>query len=134
VTILSATFGYDSKADVKIAPESYTLDYALLNGPGIPDIQLDLLLDYRKNANMYPEFQKYLEESNVSVLAAWGKNDIVFPPIGAELLKKDVHDLEIHLLNMGKFPLGADSVTLISLIINFMNRKVLPLVHMVWML
>lgn len=108
----------------QIAPESYTLDYALLNRPGIPDIQLDLLLDYRTNVAMYPEFQSYLRQSNVPVLAAWGENDIIFPPIGAELLKTDVQDLEIHLLDAGHFLLETDSITVASLITSFMHRKV----------
>lgn len=108
----------------QIAPESYTLDYYLLNRPGIPDIQLDLLLDYRTNVAMYPQFQSYLREANLPVLAAWGANDIIFPPIGAELLKTDVQDVEIHLLDGGHFLLETDSPTIAGIITDFMHRKV----------
>ena len=108
----------------QIAPESWTLDYYLLNRPGIPDIQLALLLDYRNNVAMYPEFQSYLRKSNVPVLAAWGENDIIFPPIGAELLKTDVRDLEIYLLDAGHFLLETNSPTVADLITDFMHRKV----------
>jgi pimeloyl-ACP methyl ester carboxylesterase len=118
------TIGTPAKQLSQIAPESYSLDYALLNRPGIPDIQLDLFLDYRKNVDMYPQFQQYLRESNVPVLAAWGKNDIIFPPIGAELLKKDVKDLELHLLDAGHFLLETDATTVAGLIVDFMRRKV----------
>lgn len=103
---------------------NYILDYFLLNRPAISDIQLNLLLDYRKNVEMYLEFQSYLRESNVPVLAAWGKNDIIFPPIGAELLKTDVQGLEIHLLDAGHFLLETDVTTVASLITSFMRRKV----------
>src|ERR1700752_2311621 len=40
-----------------IAPESYTLDAALLERPGKKDIQLDLFLDYKSNLKLYPTFQ-----------------------------------------------------------------------------
>ena len=42
-----------------VAPESYTLDQALLERPGVIDIQLDLFLDYASNVKLYPTFQKY---------------------------------------------------------------------------
>ncbi len=42
-----------------VAPESYTLDAALLARPGNVDIQLDLFLDYANNVKLYPKFQEY---------------------------------------------------------------------------
>jgi pimeloyl-ACP methyl ester carboxylesterase len=108
----------------QIPPESWSLDYALLQRPGNGDIQLNLLLDYRKNVGLYPEFQRYLRKSTVSVLAIWGQNDIMFPPEGAEMLKNDVKDLEIHLLDAGHFLLETESRTAAQLIIDFMRRKV----------
>ena len=43
-----------------IAPESYTLDTALLQRPGNKEIQLDLFLNYASNVKLYPKFQEYL--------------------------------------------------------------------------
>src|SRR5882724_464721 len=40
-----------------VAPESYTLDSALLARPGNDEIQLDLFLDYASNVALYPDFQ-----------------------------------------------------------------------------
>src|SRR5262245_1386721 len=42
-----------------VAPESYTLDVALLARPGNDEIQLDLFLDYANNMALYPKFQAY---------------------------------------------------------------------------
>ncbi|MGC2213997.1 MAG: alpha/beta hydrolase [Silvibacterium sp.] len=39
-----------------VAPESYTLDAALLERPGNKEIQLDLFLDYASNVKLYPKF------------------------------------------------------------------------------
>jgi len=46
----------------RIAPESYTLDAALLERPGVREIQLDLFLDYASNVKLYPKFQAYFRE------------------------------------------------------------------------
>src|SRR5215467_8287399 len=42
-----------------VAPESYTLDSALLSRSGNDEIQLDLFLDYASNVALYPKFQEY---------------------------------------------------------------------------
>jgi pimeloyl-ACP methyl ester carboxylesterase len=43
----------------RVAPESYTLDMALMERPGNKEIQLDLFLDYASNVKLYPTFQEY---------------------------------------------------------------------------
>ncbi|TKA63390.1 hypothetical protein B0A49_10817 [Cryomyces minteri] len=67
-----------------IAPESYTLDQALMDRNGNKDIQLDLLHDYRSNVPLYPSFQEYFRKSQVPLLAVWGKNDQIFAPEGRQ--------------------------------------------------
>jgi pimeloyl-ACP methyl ester carboxylesterase len=63
-----------------VAPESYTLDTALLERPGNKDIQLDLFLDYASNVKLYPAFQDYFRKAQPPLLAIWGKNDPFFIP------------------------------------------------------
>jgi pimeloyl-ACP methyl ester carboxylesterase len=58
-----------------VAPESYTLDTALLERAGNKEIQLDLFLDYASNVRLYPKFQEYFRKSQPPLLAIWGKND-----------------------------------------------------------
>jgi pimeloyl-ACP methyl ester carboxylesterase len=86
-----------------IAPESYTLDAALLEGPGNKEIQLDLFLDYASNVKLYPQFQEYLRQSKPPLLAIWGKNDPFFIPAGAEGFRKDIPKAQVRFLDTGHF-------------------------------
>jgi pimeloyl-ACP methyl ester carboxylesterase len=72
-----------------VAPESYTLDSALLTRPGNDEIQLDLFLDYASTVALYPRFQDYFRKNRPPTLAVWGKNDPFFLPAGAEAFKRD---------------------------------------------
>ncbi|KAI9677888.1 MAG: hypothetical protein M1829_002385 [Trizodia sp. TS-e1964] len=87
----------------QIAPETYNLDWALLQRPGEFDIQLDLFKDYATNVKMYPEFQAYFRKSQVPLLAVWGKNDLFFIPAGAEAFKRDLKNAEVSFLDAGHF-------------------------------
>jgi pimeloyl-ACP methyl ester carboxylesterase len=86
-----------------VAPESYTLDTALLERPGNKEIQLDLFLDYASNVKLYPRFQDYFRKSKPPLLAIWGKNDPFFIPAGAEAFRKDLPDAEVQFLDTGHF-------------------------------
>jgi pimeloyl-ACP methyl ester carboxylesterase len=88
-----------------VAPESYTLDSALLARPGNDEVQLDLFLDYRSNVARYPEFQAYLRTHRPPTLAVWGKNDPFFLPAGAEAFRRDVPEAEVHFYDTGHFAL-----------------------------
>jgi len=88
-----------------IAPESYTLDQALLERPGIIDIQLDLFLDYASNVKLYPTFQKYFRDYHPNLLAIWGKNDVFFIPPGAEAYRRDIPHATVEFLDTGHFAL-----------------------------
>src|ERR1700723_3348068 len=70
-----------------VAPESYTLDQALMERPGNKDIQLDLFLNYASNVALYPTFQEYFRKSKPPLLAIWGKNDPFFIPAGGEAFR-----------------------------------------------
>jgi pimeloyl-ACP methyl ester carboxylesterase len=86
-----------------IAPESYTLDTALMERPGNREIQLDLFLDYASNVKLYPKFQQYLRTSKPPLLAIWGKNDPFFVPAGAEAFRKDLPTAQVQFLDTGHF-------------------------------
>jgi pimeloyl-ACP methyl ester carboxylesterase len=87
----------------RVAPESYTLDAALLERPGNKEIQLDLFLDYASNVKLYPNFQEYFRKSKPPLLAIWGKNDPFFIPPGAEAFRKDIPDAKVQFLDTGHF-------------------------------
>jgi len=86
-----------------VAPESYTLDAALLERKGSRDIQLDLFLDYASNVKLYPRFQEYFRKSKPPLLAIWGKNDPFFIPAGAEAYRKDLPNAKVQFLDTGHF-------------------------------
>jgi pimeloyl-ACP methyl ester carboxylesterase len=88
-----------------IAPESYTLDQALLERKGNIGIQLDLFLDYATNVALYPTFQKYFREHKPPLLAIWGKNDAFFIPPGAEAYRRDIPNATVEFLDTGHFAL-----------------------------
>ena len=88
-----------------LGPDGWLLDTWYMNRPGARDIQLDLVLSYRTNVALYPEFQRYFREHQPPLLAVWGKNDPFFIPAGAEAYKRDLPKAEIHLLDTGHFAL-----------------------------
>jgi pimeloyl-ACP methyl ester carboxylesterase len=88
-----------------VAPESYTLDAALLERPGNKDIQLDLFLNYASNLVLYPVFQKYFRDAKPPLLAIWGKHDPFFIPSGAEAYRRDDPNATVELLDTGHFAL-----------------------------
>jgi pimeloyl-ACP methyl ester carboxylesterase len=105
-----------------IAPESYTLDQALLERPGNADIQLDLFLDYASNVALYPAIHAYLEERQPPLLAAWGRNDPFFLPAGAEAFKRHNRNAEVHFVDAGHFALETRLDEIVALIRPFLAR------------
>ncbi len=88
-----------------VAPESYTLDSALLARPGNDEIQLDLFLDYATNVALYPKFQAYFRQHRPPLLAVWGQNDPFFLPPGAKAFTRDNPNAEVHFFDTGHFAL-----------------------------
>ena len=104
-------------------PAAYYLDYALLSRPGNNEIQLDIFRDYGTNVALYPKFQHFMRESGVPVLAVWGKNDVIFPPAGAEAFKRDVKDLKLVLLDGGHFLVESHTQEVGKLMLVFLAEK-----------
>jgi pimeloyl-ACP methyl ester carboxylesterase len=114
-------------ADVStVAPESYTLDSALLARPGNDEIQLDLFLDYASNVALYPKFQEYFRTRRPPLLAVWGKNDPFFLPPGAEAFKRDNPNAEVKLFDTGHFALETHVEEIAHDILDFLRRKLVP--------
>jgi pimeloyl-ACP methyl ester carboxylesterase len=88
-----------------VAPESYTLDAALMSRPGNTDIQLDLFLDYANNVKLYPAFHEYFRRWMPPLLAIWGKDDPYFIPAGAEAFRRDNPNATVQFLDTGHFAL-----------------------------
>jgi pimeloyl-ACP methyl ester carboxylesterase len=106
-----------------VAPESYTLDSALLARPGNDEIQLDLFLDYASNVALYPEFQAYFRVHRPPTLGTWGKNDPFFLPAGAEAFRRDNPDAEIRFFETGHFALETHHGEIAAAIREFLSRR-----------
>jgi pimeloyl-ACP methyl ester carboxylesterase len=105
-----------------VAPESYTLDSALLARPGNDEIQLDLFLDYASNVALYPDFQGYLRTYRPPLLAVWGKNDPFFLSPGADAFRRDVPDAEVRFYDTGHFALETHGAEIAAAIGEFLAR------------
>ncbi|KAH8887288.1 alpha/beta-hydrolase [Thozetella sp. PMI_491] len=103
-----------------IAPETYNLDYALMQRPGNTDIQLDLFLDYQNNITAYEGFHEYFRTSQVPLLAIWGKNDVFFVPAGAEAYTKDLPKAEVKLIDAGHFAVESHTELIAEEILRFL--------------
>ncbi|HEY9773565.1 MAG TPA: alpha/beta hydrolase [Planktothrix sp.] len=91
--------------ETMVAPESYTLDDALMSKPGQDDIQLDLFLDYQNNVKLYPTIHEYFAKHQPPLLAVWGKNDPFFLPAGADAYRQHLPKSEVHFYDTGHFAL-----------------------------
>jgi len=103
-----------------VAPESYTLDAALLERRGNKEIQLDLFLDYASNVKLYPSFHEYFRKAAPPLLAIWGKNDPFFIPAGAEAFRKDLPHATVQFLDTGHFALETHVVEIAEAMRNFL--------------
>lgn len=128
VTLETTIFQYtDGVADrTRISPDNWVHDQALLDRPGNREIQLDLLYDYRTNVPLYPQFQRFFRERKPPAIIVWGKNDKIFPEAGAHPYRRDLPEVEFHLLDTGHFALEDKLDVMGPLIRSFLDRKLAP--------
>ena len=88
----------------KVAPESYTLDSALLSRPGNDEIQLDLFLDSASNGALYRKFHAYFAAYRPPLLAVGARTPFFLPP-GAEAFRRHNPNAEVQFFDTGHFAL-----------------------------
>ena len=106
-----------------ISPDNWNVDLRHLTREGNPNIQLKLFYDYQNNVPHYPEWQAYFRKHQPPTLIVWGKNDYIFPAEGAHPYKRDLKNLEFHLLDTGHFALEEDGHVIADYIRNFLTTK-----------
>ncbi len=107
----------------KISPDNWSIDLQHLTRPENNEIQLAMFYDYRTNVPLYPEWQAYLRKHQPPTLIVWGKNDFIFPDEGAHPYKKDLKNLEFHLLDTGHFALEEKGGEIADYILNFLDKN-----------
>ncbi len=111
------------KDENRISPDGPAHDQFLLNRDGNQEIQLDLFLSYGSNPVLYPKWQEYFRKHQPPMLIVWGKNDQIFPAAGAEPYKRDVKNLEFHLLDAGHFALESNGAEIAGLMHAFLDKS-----------
>ena len=106
-----------------VSPDGYSLDNHYLGRPGVAEVQLDLLGDYKSNVALYPRFQEYLRTHRPPLLAAWGRNDPFFLPAGAEAFKRDIPEARVQFFDTGHFALETHSGEIAEAIRAFLPRS-----------
>jgi pimeloyl-ACP methyl ester carboxylesterase len=107
-----------------VSPDTWGHVQPLLDREGNQEIQLDMFYSYGSNPPLYPKWQAYLRNNQPPTLIVWGKNDEIFPATGAEPYKRDLQDLEYHLIDTGHFALETHGQEIADLMRDFLNRKV----------
>ena len=107
-----------------ISPDNWLVDQYLLDRPGNHAIQLALFYSYGSNPPLYPAWQQYLRDHQPPTLLVWGKNDQIFPAEGAHPYKRDLKNLEFHLLDTGHFALEEDGEVIANHIRRFFDTRV----------
>jgi pimeloyl-ACP methyl ester carboxylesterase len=105
-----------------VAPDGYALDNFYLARPGVDDLQLDLLGDYKSNVALYPTFQRYLRTHKPPLLAVWGRNDPFFLPAGAEAFQRDVPGAVVRFFDTGHFALETHAAEIAAAMRDFLAR------------
>ena len=108
----------------KISPDNWNIDLRHLMRDGNDKIQLAMFYDYRTNVPLYPGWQKYFRTYQPPTIIVWGKNDYIFPSEGAYPYKRDLKNIEFHLLDTGHFALEEDGDVIAELIREFLSNQI----------
>jgi pimeloyl-ACP methyl ester carboxylesterase len=108
-----------------ISPDTWGNVQPLLDRSGNQEIQLALFYSYGSNPPLYPQWQEYLRQHQPPTLIVWGQNDAIFPAAGAHPYRRDLKNLEFHLLDTGHFALEEDGALIAALIREFLSKQVI---------
>ncbi len=106
-----------------ISPDNWHVTQRLLDRPGNAEIQLQLFYSYGSNPPLYPDWQAYFRRYQPRTLIVWGANDEIFPAAGAHPYKRDLKNVEFHLLDTGHFALEEDGQEIANRIRSFLSAK-----------
>ncbi len=106
-----------------VSPDNWGHVQPLLDREGNPEIQLQMFYSYGSNPPLYPKWQDYLRKHQPPTLIVWGKNDEIFPAEGAHPYKRDLKNVEVHLLDTGHFALEEDGKVIAEHIRRFLGKS-----------
>ena len=106
-----------------VSPDTWGHVQPLLDREGNDEIQLQMFYSYGSNPPLYPAWQEYLREHQPPTLIVWGEHDEIFPAAGAEPYKRDLKNLEYHLIDTGHFALETHGQEIADLMRDFLRRQ-----------
>jgi pimeloyl-ACP methyl ester carboxylesterase len=106
-----------------ISPDNWNMDLYFLARPNAKRVQLDYFYDYRKNVELYPQWQAFLRRRQPNTIIFWGQEDIFFTPAGGEAYLRDVPQAEIHRLKSGHFAVEDCLTYITEKIVAFYERN-----------
>ena len=107
----------------KISPDNWNIDLRHLTRDENDKIQLAMFYDYRTNVPLYPGWQEYFRTYQPPTIIVWGKNDFIFPSEGAFPYKRDLNNVDFHLLNTGHFALEEEGEAIAKYIREFFKKN-----------
>ena len=108
----------------QISPDNWNMDFRFMERPQARRVQLDLLYDYRKNVDLYPQWQQFLRKRQPKTIIFWGQKDIFFTPEGGEAYLRDLPHAELLRLDSGHFAVEDSLETIVANIKRFYDESV----------
>lgn len=106
------------------SPDTWTLDWTLMNRPGHIESLFSLFEDYKTNREYFPKFQEFFRSAQPPTLVIWGKYDAFYSVAEATCYKRDIPDAEIHILEAGHKVLESHFEEIAPIVSDFLQRKI----------
>jgi len=103
-------------------PDLWGDELAYLHRPGIADLQLELIYDYRSNIECYPAWQAWLRLHRPPTLVIWKRYDLAFTEAGARAFARDLPKADIHVIDAGHFAMDTQLEQVAHLTRGFLDR------------
>lgn len=114
--------GFPERLLPNVSPESWLLDWELMQRPGNLEMQFELNCDFPEHFKMFPVFQAYFRTHQPPALVIWGKHDIFFSVNEAPCYKRDLPDAEVHIIDGGHMALETNFDEVLRLTGDFLHR------------
>ncbi|MEL7587221.1 MAG: alpha/beta hydrolase [Prolixibacteraceae bacterium] len=106
----------------RMSPENWILDWDRMKRPGNLDMQFVLNCTYKSNLDMFPVFQEYFRAHQPRAIVIWGKYDVFFDVDEASCYKRDLPQVQTHILDGGHWALETNFDEVLDLISRFMSE------------
>ena len=82
-----------------VAPDAWLHAQWGMDRPGNKEIQYRMHADYATNFARYDEWHAYFRKHQPPTLVLWGTGDFVFGVAGAQAYRRDLREVELHLID-----------------------------------